>query len=134
MYKFYYLICLLGLACQQPASSPEVADKPTTSKSSKEKTISFNKLSADENADSAEFEANGIRVTITNTLPMQAINISQKNKRLINYLHAIDSPTTSIPVPTLITSNKDTVVVITYQEQRYSFMIKNNTATLSKER
>ena len=133
MRKFYYLISLLVIACQQPASSPAAGIPAKLVSGNKQKSTSFTRLSAAETIDSGVFELNGFRVAVTNTLPMQNINISLKGKRLINYLHAIDSPATSIPVPTLITSDKDTVVAVTYQEQRYLFPIKNNKATLSKD-
>jgi hypothetical protein len=131
--KFYYLISLLVIACQQPDSSPAAGIPAKLVSGNKQQSTSFTRVSAVESSDSGVFELNGFRVTVTNTLPMQNINVSLKGKRLINYLHAIDSLATSIPVPTLITSDKDTVVAVTYQEQRYLFSIKNNKAALFKE-
>jgi hypothetical protein len=133
VHKLYLLIPLLALACQQTA--PEnTSSVPTTDGATNKKTRSFKVLSTSGNADSGAYELNGIRVTVVNTLPMQNINISLQGKRLINYLHAIDSPTTGIPVPSLVTTNKDTIVVVDYQQQRYSFRIKENKATLIKQR
>lgn len=133
VHKLYLLIPFLALACQ-PTTPENTSSVPTTVGATNKKTKSFKVLSNGENVDSGTYELNGFKVTVVNTLPMQNINISLNGKRLINYLHAIDSPTTGIPVPSLVTTNKDTIVVVDYQQQRYSFQIKENKVTLIKGR
>ncbi|HEY9258618.1 hypothetical protein [Chitinophaga sp.] len=136
MYRALLLLPILLLSCQQPAQQ-EAGQTNTPAKPAKESApIPFKLISGNAGSDSAVFETEGITAAIVNSSAgMQTIHITQNGKRLINYMRALDSGVTVIPVPELIITGTDTSVgfnIPSPSARKFFFKIKNNKATYTK--
>jgi hypothetical protein len=130
------LLPVLILSCKQPATKTPSEAIPATLTGAKTVPVPFSLISGNTNSDSAVFEAAGITASIANSgTGMQTIHITREGKRLINYMRAIDSTVTAIPVPQLIITGTDTVVGLNTDPvttRKIFFKIKNNRATYTK--
>ncbi|SEW27735.1 hypothetical protein [Chitinophaga arvensicola] len=131
MQRTLLLLAVLFIGCTQPASR-SAADKTTAATSiANAKPEPFRLISGKTDSDSAVFEAAGITASIANAANgIQTIHITREGKRLINYMRAIDSNATAIPVPQLIITGTDTAVG--FNTNKILFKIKDNRATYTK--
>jgi len=136
VYRILLLLPVLLLSCQQ--STQQEAGKTNTSSKPAEESVSipFKLIGGSTESDSAVFEAKGITASVVNSSAgMQTIHITQHGKRLINYMRAVDSSVTALPVPELIITGTDTSVgfnIPAPSARKFFFQIKNNKATYTK--
>ena len=128
MYRSLLLIPVLFLGCQQ--QSVKEASRANGSGAATE--TPFTLVHGNVNSDSAVFEQAGITASFANSGGMQVIHITRQGKRLINYMRAIDSTNTVIPVPSLIIKGMDTSVEVKAGARHFFFRIKNNKAIYMK--
>lgn len=136
MQRALLLIPIFLFACQPTATKEEATtgQQPVATAKTTPKPVAFKLISGNTNSDTAVFEQAGITAGIANTgNGMQTIHITQKGKRLINYMRAIDSATAGLPTPTLIITGTDTLVSFNIQQANsFSFKIKNNRGVYMK--
>ncbi|MBS0029322.1 hypothetical protein ACTJJ0_16505 [Chitinophaga sp. 22321] len=136
MYRTILLIPVFLLGCQPTSQQQAAKTSNNPADAASHPPVPFKLIGGDANGDSAVFEAGGITATIVNSpAAMQTIHITQRGKRLINYMRATDSCAAVIPVPALIITETDTVVGFNLQApsaRKFFFNIKNNKATYTK--
>lgn len=131
MQRILLLLPVLFFGCKQPASKSTAEKTAATVNMREVKPQPFDLISGKIESDSAVFEAAGITAAIGNgPNGIQTIHITREGKRLINYMRAIDSTATTIPVPQLIITGTDTAVGFNMGKMRFN--IKNNRATYTK--
>ncbi|HVI43611.1 MAG TPA: hypothetical protein VM802_02025 [Chitinophaga sp.] len=137
MYRplFLFILVLVVAACrnnsqQRPKGTEKVIPEDARIKD-------FKLISGGTGLDSAVFTKADITVSF-NISPdsTQTIHITQRGKRMINYIRKMDSAEKAIPVPYLSVSGKDTLVGFhipnQYNNKHFFFKIKNNKATYTK--
>ncbi|NSL88637.1 hypothetical protein ECE50_017480 [Chitinophaga sp. Mgbs1] len=142
MTTVYKSIILLSIctccffACQQTAEKTDEA-KPSAASAAGAKAFKLTGGSKD--SARATFTLSGISVAFSNnndSLPVQTISIRQGDKRLVNYIRAIDSSEKILPTPYLSVQGKDTLISFSVkkaqQQQDFSFKIRDGKATHSK--
>ncbi|MET3875989.1 hypothetical protein ABIE50_001401 [Chitinophaga sp. OAE865] len=130
------LLPVLILSCKQPATKTSSGAASAAISDVQAEPAPFTLTSGNINSDSAIFEAAGITASIANSgTGMQTIHITREGRRLINYMRAIDTSDTVIPVPQLIITGTDTAVginTIPATSRKIFFKIKNNKATYTR--
>jgi hypothetical protein len=125
------LLPVLFIGCTQPSSTSTAGKTAAATTRAAVKPKPFRLISGKTDSDSAVFEAAGITAAIANGANgIQTIHITREGKRLINYMRAVDSGATTIPVPQLILTGTDTAVG--FNNSKILFNIKNNRATYTK--
>ncbi|MBO9730380.1 MAG: hypothetical protein J7623_17200 [Chitinophaga sp.] len=136
MYRILLLLPVLLFSCQEPARQGTNNGTSSAKPSKAAAPVPFKRIDGSNSRDSAVFEAKGITATIVHSSEgMQTIHITQNGKRLINYMRAIDSNVTTIPVPELLIVGTDTSVgfnISAPSARKFFFKIKNNKATYTK--
>ncbi|WP_142683840.1 hypothetical protein [Chitinophaga polysaccharea] len=134
MQRTLLLLPVLILSCKQPAT--KTSSGAAVISDIQAEPVPFTLTSGNINSDSAIFEAAGITASIANSgTGMQTIHITREGRRLINYMRAIDTSDTVIPVPQLIITGTDTAVGINTTpatSRKIFFKIKNNKATYTR--
>lgn len=133
MQRTLLLLPVLMLSCKQPATKTPSGAAASAIQAA---PVPFTLTNGNINSDSAVFEAAGITASIANSgAGMQTIHITREGRRLINYMRAIDTIDTLIPVPQLMITGTDTVVAINTAPagtRKIFFKIKNNKATYTR--
>jgi hypothetical protein len=129
VHRSLLLIPILLFGCQQ-LTTKETSQANGSMAAATE--TPFKLVSGNVKRNSAIFEQSGVTASFANTAGMQVIHITRQGKLLINYMRAIDSTATVIPVPYLIITGTDTSVGIKAATMHFFFRIKDNKATYTK--
>lgn len=136
MQKTLLLLSVFILSCKQPATKNPSGTASAAMADAQAAPVPFTLTSGDINSDTAVFEVAGITASIVNSgSGMQTIHITREGRRLINYMRAIDTGDTVIPIPQLIITGTDTAVGINTTPaatRKIFFKIKNNKATYTR--
>ena len=129
------LLPVLILSCKQPATKTS-SGTAFANADVQAVPVPFTLTSGNINSDSAVFETAGITASIVNSgTGMQTIHITREGRRLVNYMRAIDTSDTVIPIPQLMITGTDTAVGINTAPagtRKIFFKIKNNKATYTR--
>ncbi|MBC9930882.1 hypothetical protein [Chitinophaga qingshengii] len=99
------------------------------------KPVAFKLQSGHPDSSQASFVLSGITVSFEQSPDaLQTISIRKNEKRLINYIRAVDTAEKMLPTPYMTINGKDTLITFNILEDAFRFKIKDNKATYTKTR